>query len=191
MKMFILEKTARTVRLNVVLDDGRCTLATGTPLPKLKKGASAELVVYALDLLDENERKKLVSERNIPFLPAGTTLWARVKEDDIPRNLLPHRKEMTVYPVVPDHFVAFVLEEDLQLKLRAAKGAVLVDCKCGIPSLNLEAKSVNEAYTRISIAFEPSRRSHTGNAFTCVFIEKENRLHPLENLRMAKEEAST
>lgn len=185
--MFIPEKTARTVRISVILDDGKCVLATGTPLPKLKKGASAELVVYASDLLDENERNQLISERNISFLPSGTTLWARVKEDEISTNLSSHRKKLTIYPVVPDTFVALLLEDDLQLKLRAAKGAVLVDCKCSIPSLKAEAKSVNEAYTRISVAFEPSRRAHTGNVFNCVYFESKEGLRQLGDLRMAKE----
>ncbi len=187
MNMFILEKTARTVRFSVILDDGRCSLASGNALPKLKKGASAELVIYASDLLDEGERNQLISERNISFLPSGTTLWAWVKEDEIPANLSPHRKKLTIYPVVPGTFVALVLEDNLQLKVRASKGAVLVDCKCRIPALNADVKSVNEAYTRISVAFEPSRRSHSGNVFNCVYFESKDGLRPLGDLRMAKE----
>ncbi len=185
--MFIPEKTARTIRLNVVLSEGTYTLADGTALPKIKMGAAAELVVHATDLLDAEECKTLISERDVLFLPSGTRLWARVKEDEVPEKMRLHRIKMKVYPVVPEWVVPFDLQEDLNLRLRAAKGAVLAECNCHIPSLNLDAKSVNEAYARISTAFEPSRRSHTGNVFNCVFVECKDGLRALADLRMAKE----
>lgn len=189
--MFIPDKTARTIRLNVFISEGVCTLADGTALPKIKQGALAELVIHAGDLLDDDERKILVSERNILFLPRGTQLWARVKEDEVPEKIKPHRVEMKVYPVVPELVVAFNLQEDLNLTIRVAKGSVLADCKCYIPSLGFEAKSVNEAYARISTAFEPSRRSHTGNVFNCVFAKLNGALRPLADLRKARESQLT
>ena len=185
--MFIPEKSARTVRLKVILSDGRCTLADGTALPNIKNGASAELVIHAIDLLDSRQREALISERSILFLPRGTRLWTRIKEDDVAEKLRPFMIEIIVYPVVPEWVVAFDLLEDLHLTLRAAKGAVLAECKCHIPALDFEASSVNEAYTRISTAFEPSRRSHTGNVFDCVFDERKDWLRPLLDLRYAKE----
>ena len=189
--MFIPEKTDRTIRLRVVLSEGVCTLADGSALPKIKKGAAAELIVHVADLLDDNQRAALLSERGVLFLPRGTRLWARVKEDHIPEKLRQFRVQMTVYPVVPAWGVAFDLRQELNLTLRAAKGAVLADCKCHIPALDFEAKSVNEACARISTAFEPSRRSHTGNVFNCVFFEGKDGVRPLADLRMAKEAEPT
>jgi len=185
--MFIPEKTDRTIRLSVVLNEGACTFADGTALPKIKKGATVELVVRAADLLDDNQRAALLRERVVLFLPNSTRLWARVKEDDILEKLRRFRVQMTIYPVVPTLVVAFDLRQDLSLILRAAKGAVLADCKCHIPALEFEAKSVNEACARISTAFEPSRRSHTGNVFNGVFVEGKDDLRPLADLRTAKE----
>ncbi|HWQ93270.1 MAG TPA: hypothetical protein VN673_16465, partial [Clostridia bacterium] len=185
--MFIPEKTARTVRFNVNLDDGLCTLADRKPLPKLKKGASAELVVYASDLLDREQREDLITEHSILLLEKGHRLWARIKEDEIPEPLKSHREKIVIYPGTPALGIAFDLKDDLKLKMRAAKGSVLCDCECNIPALKLSAASVNEAYTRISTAFEPSRRSHGGNVFNCVFFEGKNGLHALGDLRMAKE----
>jgi hypothetical protein len=185
--MFIPDKTARTIRLNVRISDGLCTPANGPTLPKIKKGALVELVIHANDLLDDEERKILISERNILLLPRGSELWARVKDDEVTENLQPHRIETKVYPVVPGLVVAFSLLDDLNLVIRGAKGSVLADCKCHIPSLDFEAKSVNEACARISTAFEPSRRSHTGNVFNCVFTKQNGTLRPLADLRKTKE----
>jgi hypothetical protein len=185
--MFIPDKTARTIRLSVHISDGLCTAVNGPALPEIKKGASAELVIHAGDLLDDKERKILISERKILLLPGGTQLWARVKEDEVTEKLQPHRIEMKIYPVVPELVVAFSLLEDLSLIIRGAKGSILADCKCHIPSLDFEAKSVNEAYARISTAFEPSRRSHTGNVFNCVFSKQDGALRPLADLRKTKE----
>ena len=185
--MFIPEKMARTIRLNILLSDGKCTLADGTALPRIKKGSSAELVVRASNLLDDKERAALISERKILFLQAETRLWARVNEDAVPETLRRHRIEMKVFPGGEERVVAFILRQDLYLRIRAAKSSVLADCNCHIPSLGFDPKSVNEAYARISTAFEPSRRSHTGNVFDCVFVERNDRLWPLSELRLAKE----
>jgi hypothetical protein len=76
---------------------------------------------------------------------------------------------------------------ELQLRIRTGKDATLVDCECEIPAINATAKSVNEAYTRISTNFEPSRRSHTGNVFNCVFSESPEGLRPLYQLRTQTE----
>ena len=163
-----------------------CTLADGTPLPKIKKGASAELVVHGADLLEVRQRGVLIGERYSLFLPRGTRLWARVKEDDLAENLRPFRIEMKAYRGVPKWVVAFDLQEDLTMTLRVAVGAVLADCKCRIPALGFEAKSVHEAYTRLSTAFEPSRRYHTGNVFTCVFVASKDGLRPMAEARLAR-----
>ena len=66
-----------------------------------------------------------------------------------------------------------------QAKNYAGKLAV----KCLIPSLNDQASSINEAYTKIVRAFDPKRRSDTGNVFSVVYIEANDRMVPLDTLR--------
>ena len=84
----------------------------------------------------------------------------------------------------PGHFVSFNITQKLTVLLRAGKHAKLGDCLCEIPSLKISADSVNEAYSKISAAFEPTRRSHSGNVFRCVFMERpDGLLEPLENQR--------
>lgn len=157
------------------------------PLPKLGPNTTAELVLSAYDISDPKELADLTSERPVPLLPKGTTLWARVKEDHVPAPLSKHRARKTIWPVEPGLFVSFTLIADLALLIRTGKSAALKECRCHIPSLEAQAGSINEAYTKISVAFEPSRRAHTGSAFRCVFYEKGETLHPLGDLRLERE----
>lgn len=78
-----------------------------------------------------------------------------------------------------------ILLEEQQILQRGTKTAKLLPCKCNIPSLHQEARSINHAYTLISQAFEPDRSSHTGNAFTKVFYfdNRRNIWQPLKALR--------
>lgn len=77
--MFIPDKSERTIRLSVVLNGNQFSLASAGPIPKIKAGARAELIVRTGDLLDEFECQALVNERTISFLDKSTRLWARVK----------------------------------------------------------------------------------------------------------------
>jgi len=87
----------------------------------------------------------------------------------------------------------FVVEvkliEPLNLIIRGSKDANLDKVNCFIPSLNSEAYSLNEAYTKISQVFEPKRASHTGNVFKkCYYLCKERgEWYPLDHLREIKQ----
>lgn len=186
--MFIPDKFARTVRLLVKITDGNVTLADGKPLPKIKADARGELVLFSVySLTDENERAFYAAESEVPILNKGESLWARVNNDPIEKSLEKWRITRRTGKGESAHFVQFILETDLGLILRPGKSSVLTGCNCSIPALDVDAFSVNEAYTRISMAFEPKRRSHTGNVFQCVFVEKDETLVALEDLRMKAE----
>ena len=62
-------------------------------------------------------------------------------------------------------FVAIELNQPLKLLLRGEKRPKLISCKCTIPVLDLEAESLNHAFTLITDAFEPERISRGGNVF--------------------------
>ena len=175
---------AATVRLPVRISDGIVSLADGSALPALRKETSAELILDASDIANKADRDRLTREATCEILLKGTALWARVKQDDIPASLRPHREEKTSSPISGHAFVKFTAQASLRLIGSEGKRPVLADCACRIPSLpHITCASVNEAYTRISEAFEPSRRSHTGNVFDCVFIEQSGVLVPLEKIR--------
>lgn len=185
--MKIPDPFSQTVRLFVAITDGQIKLRDGQSLPKLKPETHAELVLSSFDIVDLKERAHLTSERTVSFFPAGTLLWARVNNDELPKALAAFRVEHKIWPVEPGLFVSFSLSKELLLVLRAGKTAILRECPCEIPCLQMEADSVNEAYTKTSTAFEPSRRSHSGNVFRCVFYESAGFLRPLNELRLLKE----
>lgn len=186
--MFIPDKFARTVRLLVKITDGKVTLADGKPLPKIKNDACGELVIFsAYSIEDNGDREKLTREVKGLFLPTASSLWVRVNDDLIDNALGKFRTKRKLLSGESAHVVEINLLEDLYLLFRAGKNPTLMGAKCSIPSLDVEAASVNEAYTKISTAFEPSRRSHTGNVFNCVFAAKDEILTPLNELRLLME----
>jgi len=77
------------------------------------------------------------------------------------------------------------LKQDLRLVAKNKKPS-LSPCICFIPALQQQVESVNEAYTKISLAFEPKRRSNAGNVFLVVFVEQDAYVVSLDTLRRDK-----
>lgn len=187
MSTFAPDKFAKTARLSVKITGGVCTLSDGKPLPKMKPDTTAELVISPLDIIDDVERARLLKENRVEFLPAGASIWARVKDANMPANLLLSCQRKYAWPKNPGLFVEIRLASAVLLVIRGDGRAALSDCSCGMPGLpDQECSSINEAYTRVSESFEPSRRSHTGNIFNCVFYQMGSSLFPLRKLRDEK-----
>jgi hypothetical protein len=178
---------AQTIRLSVKITNGQICLADDQPVPKLKEGCTAELVLSSSDFTDAKELAHFTQEWWTDFLPQGTVLMARVNDDPIKPELKNYRVAHPHKSHFPYLFVAFQLTEPLRLKVRAGKNGQLDECECFVPALDKKFKSVNEAYTAISTAFESSRRSHAGNVFLCVYVEEGDKLRPLKELRIQKE----
>ena len=90
------------------------------------------------------------------------------------------------YAHIHSAFVEVVLDETLTLRKRGSKSPRLDDVRCHVPALpDASYQSLNEAYRRISEAFEPTRRSAGGNVFLNVyyFNEDRNSWRPLGELR--------
>jgi hypothetical protein len=81
--MPIPDPFAPTVPMFVKVSKGRVKCQNGKPIPKVKPGTVAELILWASEIETEEDRIRLTSERTVAFLPAGTTLWAKVKEDSV------------------------------------------------------------------------------------------------------------
>ena len=182
--------------LYVKLKDGQWTMDDGSPLPKIREGTVAELVLSAYAIMDEDVLKGLTEEREVPFLSAGTPLWARVAYREVANTELCKSVEfLSCWPPRNGSvFVKILLKEDLRLTLHPNKNARLTDCACSIPSMEVEAKSVNQACALVSAKFEPQRRSHTGSVFQNVYYEGKyidrDYLLPLNERRKAVETAS-
>jgi len=183
--MVLDDKFARTVRLPVKYVKGQWQMYDGAGWPEMRDGAFAELVLDAFSIDDDAVRAMLCEEREVLFLPKDSCLWAKVDGRQVPSDLKNAAVEKPCWP--PQYlvnFVQIVLEEDLCLVFRKNKHAKLRHCKCKVPGLKAEGDSVNHAYALVSTRFEPSRRSHTGNVFLCVYYEDGEDLKPLDELRL-------
>jgi len=165
------------ISLPVQFLDGELTYLGGLPLPRIRERAVLDLVVPARDLLDRDFAALLLDTRVVNLLPANTVLFASVRADSIPSDLQPHAHPTSPHasldPTVGAGLAWVAIRLDTPLPLRVGGGThpELLDCTCTIPALSdREARSVNHAYTLISEAFEPRRRSHTGNVFQRVYL---------------------
>jgi hypothetical protein len=160
------------IHVNLTFKDGKWVTEDGSPFPMVNEGAFGVLVFDRLELIDPKDRARYSQEMRMPFLPKDTYVYARINAKNLDSALRDHVVLREVEGPTPrDFFVPFLLVQDLELRVRFGKPALLEPCECRIPSLGLDARSVNEAYTLISTSFEPTRRSHTGNVFNCVYFD--------------------
>ncbi len=173
----------RTVKIPIKIVNGYPCLFPEGRLPELKDGTIGDLIVPADAFVDGRVAAQYNQERKAAFLPQGTRLMAQINPDKVPAS---HRDHLsTSLPGFPGAGVAFELMDDQMILLRETKNSALLPCKCWIPSLNQDAKSINHAYTLISQEYEPHRISHTGNVFSKVYYDDDssNRWKPLKARR--------
>jgi len=183
--MFIGDKTKKTVRILVRFRAGSIVRPDGTPLPKIQDGTLGDLALQADHLVDEAERRELEQESVMELLPPHTVVFVGLSPgmmNVIPRGLVKSVDLKAGYGYL---FAEVRLQEALVLRLRGDKEPALEDCRCIIPRLNVEARSLNHAFTLLSTKFETKRISHTGNVFTRVYCYSHTRKawHPLDELR--------
>lgn len=183
----IFDSSAKTVRIPVRFRNGRPELLYGGPLPSIEENAVGELVLYAFSIRSAFVRDHLATEDRKTLLDTGSDLLVFVRHDGRDQRVQRRNLQNTPGTVNPG-WLSLVLKEPLVLRFRGTKSAALDPCACSIPGLDLTCSSLNEAYTRISEAFEPTRRSHTGNVFRKVFarngtVGDELGWSPLEELR--------
>ncbi len=206
----------RKVRLDVRVERGRLTAyCHGRPVRLLEGGG--EITLAASMIQSEELRWALTHEALKEMLPAGTRLLAPVKYGLVPRDkrqllyigdngpvvqpshvhretAIPdgsaRRWEPGEFPAAHEDraFVAIYLEEPLKLRMSLGQRAELGPVHCVIPDIEVAADSLNEAYTRISEAFEPARRAHTGNVFLLVRWHEQGWWRVLDERRRKMEE---
>jgi len=67
--VFIPDKTKKTVRIVVQFRPGSILRSDSAPLPKIRDGTFADLVIPASGLADDEERQKLEAESVKELLP--------------------------------------------------------------------------------------------------------------------------
>lgn len=174
---------ARTVRIPVIIRNGNLEFQSTGSLADLKDGAHGELIVDAFTIRDENLRNELLQETTLCILPTNSTLYFHMNPANTPDHL---RQYLIHLPHAPHSgpYIKALLQAPLELRLRGTKAATLESCPCLIPALGVTAASVNHAYSLISLAFEPKRRSHTANVFDkVVYFDQQGHVRKLEHLR--------
>jgi hypothetical protein len=179
----------KTLRIPVRLMDGNFQLFHGGPLPKIKTGAIADLVIESHFFEDSADVNRLEVHKTITIWEKDTMLMARLSTNycEDTQGLIENIK---MHPEVgyPIAFAPIRLKEDLVLNLVSGKPARLNDCLCSLPSINnLEAVSVNHAFTLASRHYETRRRSFGGNVFNCVYFQTNEVWQPLKDLRLKHE----
>ena len=161
------------------------------PMPKLKEGAIVDLICEEYQLEDKLLARMLNTEEVVTLLQKGTTLFAQMRQEGSRQRSALQWADLSpeVHMDPETFFVPFVIQEDLNLKLRGTRKAELQTCKCDLgDGALMPPASINQAYTRLSEKYEPSRRSHTGNVFDKVlYMGTDGKAKPLSHLRRMAE----
>lgn len=182
---------AQTVRIPVIIRAGQLHFQINGSLADVRDGSHGELVIDASAVRNDQLRVELLQETTLTILPKDSKIYFHVNPADTPEALRQHLKHLPHAPHGNGSYVAADLRAELRLRLRGTKTATLENCPCFIPALNETAASVNHAYTLISQAFEPKRRSHTANVFSkAVYADEHGWHNKLELLRQSLPEQS-
>ena len=156
----------RTVRIPVKINNGQIVCDDGKPIPKLSERMYGELVVPYIFLAEKEDQEKYSEKEKKKIFNKGEHLYFELNANYIPNDANIDSKLL----------VKVILEEDLYLSARYREKAKFYPCKCSIPSLKIEADSLNHAYTLMSQRIETTRKSHTGNVFNVCFFIKNDKL---------------
>ena len=178
------DKLAKTVRIPVKVVNQQLAYFYETPKPKLREGAIGEVVLPEWAVLNQEALLLWQNEIEVPIFDADTLLFLGMQRNRVPLELCdeiiepPLLSEARKFLLVPVR-----LKESLILILRGTKQATLRGGECQILSMEVDANSINHAYTLASTRYEPDRMSHTGNVFTRCFYKEEEEYLPLNILR--------
>jgi hypothetical protein len=166
---------APMIEIPVVVKNGKVEFLYGV-LPKLREETVGRLFIPDHGFQNPKDVEQFLLTGEVELLPAKTTLRAPMKL----------RLGSALNDVRDEEII---LEEPLELTFRGTKKPVLKDCRCTLPSLKTKARSLNEAYTKLSEKYEPHRRGHGGNVFQKVFYlpKGQHQWQPLDELRLAKQ----
>ncbi len=182
--MIIPDPFKKKVKIPVRISNGQVNPFYGKELPKIRD-AIGELVIPYYSLDDPKEADELSVEESSEMLPAGSILMINLKVDQYGGGVLTSARNPNVsLPAAPkEGFVRVILLEPLYLWHRGTKTSVLCPCKCELPDLEVEATSINHAYTIASKRFETKRTSNSGNVFRHVYHRRNVQWEKLEWLR--------
>ncbi|WP_022952438.1 hypothetical protein [Leucothrix mucor] len=197
------DKHSKTVEIPVRVKKGnKIEFFYDGELPNIQEGVLCRLIVPAYGITEQNQQQ-LSAEKTVSLLPEGSKIFMAIKIDrpeKVDAELLrrhkmiseQHRSEIknrSSKVILQNGPVEIILLGDLKLTLRGTKRAKLESCRCKIPLLDIEAGSLNQAYSLISQEFEKHRMSHTGSVFRSMYYFDQQRSYciGLDALREASE----
>ena len=184
---WLLSEQKKTIRIPVrIRTNGGIEYFYGGALPEMGDGTIGDLVVPERSITDQREVSRLQQEHVVRFLPPRSVILFAVDGTNTPAELEQHLKEAITLGMKKSHAIELTLNRiPLRLRLRGTKPAMLEGVPCWIPSLQIEAKSLNHAYRLVSERFEPSRISHSGNVFELGYFKSGDTWISLGDLRNA------
>jgi len=176
----------KTVKIPVVFKNGTLKLLDGRDMPELKAESIGYLEMSEHSILDKELVDELQAQSDVQMIEADESVFFAVSFQMVPANLRSKILSPDKLRIISNYwFVEVRLQEPLRLHLRGSKTPQLLDCKCIVPSLrNLEATSMNHAFTLISRHYEKKRKSHSGNVFQRGYYHNGNRWLSLDDLRL-------
>lgn len=124
--VIIPDATKRTVRLAVRIEGERVVQLDRTPIPSVRNGTVADLILLASDIVGESDRKNLQSESLVPLLPEGSVVFVALSPETmkgIDDSRLRAASELKIG--VGYRFAEIRLQEVLVLRLRGYKDPCL------------------------------------------------------------------
>jgi hypothetical protein len=164
------------LRIGVRYVNGQFQQLSGEGLPRLKDGTVAEIVVAEFGFAEFREKSPFIREQTTQLLPMNTAIMIELATSgiDVSRlNELYSPSDLGI--LAPGRFAEVVLLEPLKLRIRGDQQATLAPAQCRIPIISKDARSVNHAFTLLSMEFETNRISHTGNVFEKAHVAQPQR----------------
>jgi hypothetical protein len=174
------------IHVKVKLKRGNWVLAHSSRPLNIREGVEVEMILPPKAFVDPGLVALLSEVREVELLPAGATVRVAVSTKSVKKEDTPALIQQRLFYVSGvQAFIEVELKEPLVLIIQGTKDGHLKDCACCVPMLNLEATSLNHAYTLISEKIETHRKSHAGNVFDLTFFE--DNLESWKPLRIAKD----
>lgn len=183
-----------TVNVPLIVRNGRLEFLHSEKMPILREGAIGEVVLPVDAIKDSRWLEALNAKGKHELFPVDETLWVKLdlrsERQGSQDGKIGITRAQKANACWCDHhldttlpsgevWTMIKLRSPLSLELRGEKKARLQGGKCFIPILDelqeiSEAISLNQACTWLSQAFETWRHSHSGNAFTRVYVAQDD-----------------
>ncbi len=169
------------VKIPIKVKRQHITFPDGSTIPQFYSESLGDLSLPISSIKEVNIVPLLTSTKDISILNAYCQLFAVL--NTVTDVLSSQNSEYQA--ALSRGYGKIIILESLKIRFKGFNVGKLLDCKCTIPALDREAKSINHAFTLLSEEFEKNRLSHTGNVFKNVFYSssEDNQLKPLGKLR--------